>query len=247
MIGNSRLHWAWFQDDLVVKTWDTPHLSSLVEPEQLPEAFLAQSYIKQGLTPIPVYLASVVPGQSKMWQNYQQLYFISLQDIKLKNIYPSLGLDRALAVWGAVTTYKRACLVIDGGTALTFTGVDELGQLQGGAILPGLNSQLLTLEQKGAQLPTINLPKTLPPRWGLNTQDAIASGIIYTAIAGMISYIVDWELQFPNSQIVLTGGDAQLLSLYLNLQSPLMAKNTLVEQNLIFWGIKKIYQNRIVI
>jgi type III pantothenate kinase len=242
VIGNSRLHWAWFKHDILIETWDTQHLSLAVESNRLPQEFLASNLIKEHLTQIPVYLASVVSSQSQLWQNYAKLNLISLQDIDLKNIYPTLGLDRALAVLGAIATYNKACLVIDGGTALTFTGVDKDKYLQGGAILPGLRSQLITLNQKTADLPKINLPDTLPPRWALNTQEAIASGIIYTAIAGINSYIIDWLQQFPTSQIIFTGGDAKLLSKYLHLQFPTIAKSTIIDRNLIFWGIKVIYQ-----
>jgi type III pantothenate kinase len=243
VIGNSRLHWAWFKHDILIETWDTQHLSLTVESNQLPQEFLASNLIKEDLTEIPVYLASVVSSQSQLWQNYAKLNLISLQDLDLKNIYPTLGIDRALAVLGAIATYNKACLVIDGGTALTFTGVDQEKHLQGGAILPGLRSQLITLNQKTADLPKIDLPNTLPPRWAFNTKEAIASGIIYTAIAGINSYIIDWLQQFPTSQIIFTGGDAKLLSKYLHLQFPAIAKSTIIDHNLIFWGIKVIYQH----
>jgi type III pantothenate kinase len=152
-----------------------------------------------------------------------------------------------LAVLGAIATYNEACLVIDGGTALTFTGVDKNKQLQGGAILPGLHTQIITLKQKTAELPKIDLPHTLPPRWALDTEQAIASGIIYTAIAGINSYITDWLKRFPTSQVIFTGGDAKLLFQYLHLQFPIIAKRTIIDQNLIFWGTKIIYQRKITI
>jgi type III pantothenate kinase len=244
VIGNSRLHWAWFKHDLLIETWDTQHLSFAVESDHLPQKFLSHNLIQQHLTQIPVCLASVASPQTKLWQNYAKLNLVSLQDIDLKNIYPTFGLDRALAVVGAIAIYNEACLVIDGGTALTFTGVDKNKHLQGGAILPGLHSQLITLKQKTAELPKIDLPEILPPRWALNTEQAITSGIIYTAIAGINSYIIDWLQQFPSSQVILTGGDAKLLSKYLHLQFSAIAKRTIIEQNLIFWGLKIIYQRR---
>ncbi|MGL5942100.1 MAG: pantothenate kinase [Waterburya sp.] len=242
VIGNSRLHWAWFKHELLIETWDTQHLSFAVESHYLPPEFLSHNLIEQYLTQIPVYLASVASPQTKLWQNYAKLNLVSLQDIDLKNIYPTFGLDRALAVSGAIAIYNEACLVIDGGTALTFTGVDKNKHLQGGAIVPGLYSQLITLKQKTAELPKINLPDILPPRWALDTEQAIASGIIYTAIAGINSYILDWLQRFPNSQVIFTGGDAKLLSKYLHLQFPAIAKRTIIDQNLIFWGIKIIYR-----
>lgn len=243
-VGNSRLHWGWFRYFTLVETWDTPHLENSVKSDRLPPLFLHHNLIKEDFDCIPVYLASVVASQTKYWQNYRDLTSIALEDIKLTNIYPTMGVDRALAAWGAVSIYNQACLVIDGGTALTFTGVNRQGKLIGGAILPGLRSQLLTLQQTTSALPEIQLSDTLPSRWALNTAAAIASGIIYTAIAGIHSYITDWLRQFPHSQVIFTGGDAELLSRFLHQQFPNLASQTTVNLNLVLQGIRLVYQQQ---
>ena len=242
-IGNSRLHWGWFKQQNLVEVWDTPHLANPVRRDRLPHP-IQGNLTRQGLNNLPVYLASVVTDQTKLWQDYDNLTLVSLKDIELINIYPSLGVDRALAAWGAVSTYNQACLVIDGGTALTFTGVDSQGKLIGGAILPGLRSQLLSLQQKTAALPEIQLPDSLPPRWALNTEQAIASGIIYTAIASIQGYIVDWLRQFPDSQVIFTGGDGELLSRFLHQQFPYLGVQTTVNRELIFQGIRLVYEQQ---
>lgn len=246
--GNSRLHWGWFKHYTLVDTWDTPHISNTIQLSQLPQLFfsanLINQIIKQSLLDVPIYLASVVSHQTELWQDYAQLNLISLQDIKLTNLYPTIGIDRALATWGAIATYHQACLVIDGGTALTFTGVNEQGKLIGGAILPGLRSQLLTLKQKTAALPEIELPNHLPLRWALDTDTAIASGILYTAISGIHDYILDWLGQFPSSQVIFTGGDGELLLRSLHQQFPELATKALVDSQLIFEGIKLVYAHK---
>ncbi len=243
-VGNSRLHWAWFQHDILIKTWHTQHLSVAIKPNQLPQQFLASKLLEKQLTQIPVYLASVVSGQTKLWQNYAYLKIVTLEDIELENIYPTMGIDRALAVWGAVETYNKACLVIDGGTALTFTGVDRQKKLIGGAILPGLRSQLTSLKQKTA-LPEIELPHILPQRWALNTEEAIASGVIYTTISSISSYIADWQRQFCDHQVIFTGGDGELLFRYLRLQLLQLSPQIIVERNLVFQGLKLVCQNHL--
>ena len=243
-VGNSRLHWAWFKRNTLIETWNTRHLSNIVEPHRLPQFFLSDNFARRMQNKTPVYLASVVPQQTQLWQNYSQLHLISLKDIRLTNIYPTMGIDRALAVWAANVIFSCPCLVIDGGTALTFTGVDSSRRLVGGAILPGLRSQLTTLQQKTAALPTTLLPDTLPPRWALDTEQAIASGIVYTAIAGLYSYIIDWLDLFSHGKVIFTGGDGELLSSYLHLQYPTLASKTIIEPNLVFHGIKLVYQSR---
>ena len=243
-IGNSRLHWAWFEHHTLIETWDTRHLSNVVKSDELPQLFLSDNLIEQKYVELPVYLASVVPQQTQLWQNYSRLNLIGLSDIKLTNVYPTMGIDRALSAWGASVNYNSSCLVIDGGTALTFTGADEQQKLVGGAILPGLRSQLTTLNQKTAALPEVRLSSCLPPRWALDTEQAIISGIVYTAIATIYSYIIDWLRQFPNSKVIFTGGDGELLSSYLHLSDPAIASKTLVDPNLVFLGIKLVYQHQ---
>lgn len=246
VIGNSRLHWALFAQNHLLITWDTPHLSTIVESSQLPNKFLTDSLIREGVTNLPVYLASVVSAQTSLWKNYKQAHSFSLKDIKLTNLYPTLGIDRALALWGALETYNQSCLVIDGGTALTFTGADQARQLIGGAILPGLRSQFATLQQTTSALPEVKMSGSLPLRWARNTEDAITSGVIYTAIASIYSYITDWLVNFPESQIILTGGDGELLLQYLHLQYPETITMPIVnEYKLVFYGIQLARNTRI--
>ncbi len=240
IVGNSRLHWGWFEGWNLINTWDSQHLSIAIDALQSLQQFISKEFLvsAENNDLLPIYLASVVPQQTALWQNYPSLQEIKLEDIALKNLYPTIGIDRALAVWGAGNTYGYPCLVIDGGTALTLTGVDNHQILIGGGILPGLHLQLTSLAQKTAALPEIELDRTLPKRWALDTPEAIASGIIYSAIAGIQDFIVDWCDLFPNSSIVFTGGDAELLQHYLSLRYPQIATQTKLDRDLIFYGIK---------
>ncbi len=236
IIGNSRLHWGLFKDQNLIKSGDSQHLSYKSDRDCL----IQQIVDAQSLDNLTIYLASVVPQQTQLWLDYAGLKPITLQDIPLDNLYSTMGIDRALAVCGAGNKYGYPCLVIDGGTALTFTGVNSQQQLVGGAILPGLRSQVISLRQKTAALPEISLPGSLPPRWALDTQGAIASGVIYTAIAGMVGFINDWCERFPHSSIILTGGDGDLLYQYLQNEHQLLTSKITVDRHLILWGIKSV-------
>ena len=237
VIGNSRSHWAWFKDHTLITAWNHIHLSSPVDQNQLPPEIVPAQLSAIDTTNIPIYMASVVSSQTAFWQNYHHIRQITLKDIPLGNLYPTLGIDRALAIWGAGETYGYPCLVIDGGTALTLTGVAEDKTLVGGAILPGIRTQLQSLNQKTAALPEITLPQTLPNRWATNTPDAIASGVIYTIISGIGSFIDHWQETHPNSAIIITGGDGEFL--YQSLLAHNIANNKIViDRNLIFWGVK---------
>lgn len=233
MIGNSHHHWAYFEKDQLIKTWQTEHFST--QPITV---------IPSGFSPnIPLYLASVVPQQTEFFLAYPHLHLIQLPDISLKNLYPTLGIDRALAVLGAGETYGFPCLVIDGGTALTLTGVNSDRALVGGAILPGLGLQFRALGTQTAALPILDLPQTLPPRWATNTPDAIASGILYSLLSGLLSYINDWLSQFPKSPIILTGGDGEILFNYFHEIDPNHTFSLTYDPNLIFWGMRSLIKS----
>jgi type III pantothenate kinase len=208
----------------------------------LPEVILPSSLInEQGVnSEIPLYLASVVPHQTRLWQTYPYTNQIDLDDIPLSGVYHGLGCDRALALLGAGETYGYPILVIDGGTALTFTGADANKCLIGGAILPGLGLQLESLGRGTAALPTVQVSGKLPLRWARETDTAIESGVVHTIIAGIRDFIADWQCQFPDSQVLLTGGDGGLLLSYLETEYPHLRGKLITDSRLIFWGMRSV-------
>ncbi|GAX36060.1 pantothenate kinase [Nodularia sp. NIES-3585] len=251
-IGNSRLHWALFTGEILDETWDTDHFSESLTHilakcqviNDLPPALfpLSQRFREIRETPHPpIFLASVVPQQTAVWQTHPHVRVITLEQIPLLNMYPTLGIDRALALWGAGKTWGFPILVIDAGTAITFTGADANESLIGGAILPGLGLQFSSLSQNTGQLPQLETEiMSLPPRFAMNTKQAIQSGVIYTLLAGIKDFITDWWQLFPDGKIVIKGGDRILIVNYLQCQFPEIAARLIVEPNLIFWGIREI-------
>ncbi|MEA5533834.1 pantothenate kinase [Crocosphaera sp. XPORK-15E] len=233
IIGNSRLHWAYFQEDKLQFSWDNEHLSEPLMTQILPQNLLLPNIPNN----LPLYIASVVPSQTKLWQNYPKIHILTLDQIPLKNLYLTMGIDRALALLGAGEIYGFPCLVIDSGTALTLTGVDSDRKLIGGAILPGLKLQFQALATKTAALPNVNLSESLPLRWSMNTADAITSGIMYTILGGIKTFIDDWLNNYPNSSIILTGGDSQLLLSYFRQQNYNLSKKLKQDKDIIFLGI----------
>lgn len=227
MIGNSRLHWAKFQGKRLIKTWEMNHSFSEEKVKNWPGEY-------------PLYFASVVPQQTVLWQQVPDSTQLTLSKIPLQELYPSLGIDRALAALGAGETYGFPVLVLDAGTALTLTAIDSERRLFGGAILPGLTLQFQSLRQKTAQLPALALPTDLPTLWAKDTDKAMESGILYTLLAGIKYFIEDWQSQNPTGRVALTGGDADRLVHYLGHQYPELAGRIIVDQKLIFWGMRSL-------
>ena len=261
-IGNSRLHWALFIGETLYSAWDTDYfpesvIEHLAECQTLDDLLLAISPPHQqinfltntsplctfvSLPPCPLLLASVVPSQTAIWQTYPNTRVITLDQVSLKGVYPTLGIDRALALWGAGKTWGFPMMVIDAGTALTFTAADANQSLVGGAILPGLGLQFATLGQQTGKLPLVEMQNfpSLPPRFALNTIEAIQSGVIYTLIAGIKDFVEAWLQLYPNGRIAIKGGDRTLLINYLQALYPEITARLIVEINLIFLGMREI-------
>jgi type III pantothenate kinase len=252
-IGNSHLHWAWFVGSTLKQAWNTPHLDSeaiasliihQLDFNHCPEAIPASLAVPPPR--LPLQIASVVPSQTLLWQAYPLTYLITLDQIPLHGLYSTFGVDRALSLWGAATVLGLPALVIDAGTALTFTGANASGQLIGGAILPGLGLQMRALAEYTAVLPSVEmqLATALPPRWSLNTADAIRSGVVYTLLAGVREFIEAWSQQFPGGAIALKGGDRALLFKSLQQQYPVVATQITLDPYLMFWGMRAIASSK---
>lgn len=252
-IGNSRLHWAWFHADRLCRAWDTPHLSETAIAQLGNSHFNFKQILNHSDLPkdlqLPLWerspelwLTSVVPAQTALWQSVANGHLVTAKDIPLQGTYSTLGSDRALVLWGAMFRWGAPALVIDGGTALTFTAADEQGRLTGGAILPGLRLQLRSLAQHTAMLPdlTAHLSPELPERWATQTPEAIASGVVYTLLAGIQDFIQRWQKDFPTGAIALTGGDGALLFRYLQQINPTLTHHLTFDPHLLFWGIAAV-------
>lgn len=252
-IGNTHLHWALFIGDRLHLTWDTPHLF----PDQVHhltthhfDFSLLSSSPPPPLSPSPsLHIASVVPTQTQLWTTYPQAHFLQLTDVPLQGMYSTFGLDRALTLWAAILTLGSPALVIDAGTALTFTAADATHRLIGGAILPGLRLQLEALSQNTAALsshfplPTPHSP--LPRRWSLATPEAIVSGILHTMLAGIQDFLRDWWQQYPTGQVVMTGGDSDRFYHYLIAEKPELAQRVHCDRALIFKGMQAVRKSRV--
>ena len=241
-IGNSRYHWAWFLNTKLQTSWDTEYLKIDRFSESFPidlQALINQSKIE--IDRLPIYLVSVVRSQTNIWQQLPQVTTITLADIPLDNLYPTFGIDRAIAALGAGEISGYPVLVIDGGTALTITGINADRALVGGAILPGLKLQISSLYLGTAALPETLLPQQLPPRWSQSTPGSIASGILHTVSAGIGDFIRDWWQLFPGSQIVFTGGDGELLVSYLQID---VGEKIVFDRDLLFQGLAAILDQK---
>lgn len=246
VVGNSRSHWALFDGN----TWQTTWHTASLPPERV-QALTVDSLAELlpnavSTPPTEIWWASVVPEQAELWRRVEIAREVHRDLIPVQGLYPTLGIDRILALLGAGITYKWPVLVIDAGTALTVTGgVRE--HFAGGAILPGLQLQLQALHQGTAALPKVELPTQLPLRWAVETGPAMQSGVLYTTLVGLQAYMADWWKHAPTSTIIFTGGDGerlyQLMAELFKQETPdLVESGVRMDENLLFWGIRA-YRN----
>lgn len=116
-----------------------------------------------------------------------------------------LGPDRIANATAALRLYGKNCLIIDLGTATTFTVLRE-GTLIGGIIAPGVETAAKSLLAHTSML--VNVPITRPPSVvGKNTHNCIRSGLFFgwvSMLEGLTGKIFHSEgSKFP---VILTGG-----------------------------------------
>ncbi|MFY9153608.1 MAG: type III pantothenate kinase [Prolixibacteraceae bacterium] len=122
-----------------------------------------------------------------------------------------IGTDLVADATAAFVRYQAPCMVIDSGTALTFTTISKTGEIIGVAIAPGLSTALKPLTEKTAQLPDVQLVSP-PSVLGKNTIHAIQSGLVF-GFAGLVDSIVERtenELDAPLT-VIATGGLSPIL------------------------------------
>lgn len=254
LIGNSRWHWGAFEGDRWLRGWHTvplteAHVQALQRHHFAPSAWqqidnrvtLPSAFVKAALAgpnPPELWMASVVAAPLTWLADYPALHRVTLAEVPLRHTYSTLGVDRALALVGAGDRWGWPALVIDCGTALTFTaGVDQ--RLIGGAILPGLRSQFRALHAHTDQLPALDVDlDPWPQRWATDTAGAIASGILHSQLAGIRDFIAAWETAWPAGFVVLTGGDSVAIGAAITKQNPALAQRISLDPDLGFWGLR---------
>jgi type III pantothenate kinase len=122
-----------------------------------------------------------------------------------------IGTDIVADATAAFIRYGGPCMVIDFGTALTFTTISESGKILGVAIAPGLMTALKSLTGNTAQLRDVQLIAP-PSALGDNTIHAIQSGIVL-GFAGLVdSMVARTETELSGKlNVIATGGLSSVL------------------------------------
>ena len=124
-----------------------------------------------------------------------------------------VGADRIADAMGAIKLYPdRNLIVVDFGTATTVCAISRDRVFLGGNIIPGVRLAMDALEEKTAQLPTVEI---LPVKSaiGRSTVESIQNGLYWSNV-GMVKELVTRMTAeaFPDEKpfVIGTGGFAHL-------------------------------------
>ena len=124
----------------------------------------------------------------------------------------SIGSDRLAAIAGAMTIHPGSdIMVIDAGTAVTYDLVTSTGVFIGGNISPGLRMRFNALNRFTGRLPLVD-PSGTFNQLGIDTEDAIRSGVVQGLVFEINEYIRTFESKYENLKVILSGGDTRFLS-----------------------------------
>ena len=202
LIGNSRWHWASPdpRNPGSLIHWDTPPPCGSLPPGAAPLAWAA-------VGPVPPS-AGLSPTAR-----------LALAEVPLDGMPPWLGIDRALASWGAWRRWPGPLLVADAGTVLSLNRMAPTGRFSGGRLLAGLALQWQAMAAGTAALPdTLGAPgrgfgalsRGGQPPWPLDTQDAMLVGVSQGLAAAIVAATL--ECGQNGLRLVLTGGDGPILA-----------------------------------
>ncbi len=143
------------------------------------------------------------------------LLFEASTPIPLKNLYQStstLGSDRIAASVGAFSLYpSQNVLTIDAGTCIKYNFVNTNNEYIGGAISPGINMRLRSMNHFTSRLPLVQFDFNYEKLTGTSTEESLLSGALIGSVTEIESMIERYSDKYENLITVITGGDADYL------------------------------------
>jgi type III pantothenate kinase len=136
--------------------------------------------------------------------------FINL-DMYVPLVY-EIGADIVCNAYAALKTYNAPCLIVDFGTALTYTLVTPDDGIKGVSIAPGIGTAFQVLSDKTALLPHVEI--AYPSSFlGHDTEQAIQSGVLH-GYTGMVKYMLDGIVRESGLSVIkiATGGLSHVLT-----------------------------------
>lgn len=136
--------------------------------------------------------------------------------LKIKTSYPKeVGADLIAAGIAAIHQFpKQHLIIVDFGTATTYTAINQQEEFLGVTILPGFKISMDALKNNAAKLPSVEIIK--PSHiLGCSTVESIQAGLYYTQLASLKEITMGISRFYLNGNqpvIIGTGGFSHLFS-----------------------------------
>lgn len=210
-IGNTRVHCGLFCGKRLVRRFAFPTVSCR-SPSAVARALIRG---QKRTTVEGVCIVSVVPRLNRIFREaLRQAFGVKVLFATPQTIgitlrgYPArrIGTDRLVNALAAYARCKKACIVVDVGTAITIDAVNVRGEFLGGAIVPGLDLMAEALYRMTERLPRVRLVRQRRAI-GRDTRACIRSGLFHGTV-GMIDRTVEAIAREMGSRpaIIATGG-----------------------------------------
>jgi type III pantothenate kinase len=213
--GNTRIKWLWADgpeiDTNSAGTGGIGELLSACSEDSAaePEEVLLSSVAGEQ------HIAAVAHFCKETWGIEPRRMQSRREQCGVRNAYADperLGVDRWLAIIGAVDRFGKPVVIWDLGTASTLDAVDSSGRHLGGMIYPGPATMLRAL----ANDTKLNVPQDFDSHdiisWlgaGENTAECILKGVLAAQVGALNQFLRHVSLQMNKAPLlVVTGGAA---------------------------------------
>tara|TARA_Y100000589_G_scaffold292796_1_gene297188 strand:+ start:2064 stop:2765 length:702 start_codon:yes stop_codon:yes gene_type:complete len=212
LVGNTRLHWALRKDNSYI------FFHTLFD-QTFPENINLKELIWASVGKYPT-------------NKFSKDNEITIKNLNFKRIPENIGIDRALACIGALKLIENKCkkniLIVDLGTTVSITKIDNQGNLIGGQLLPGFTTQLKSMEQNTKNLTFPNNLFIPNDNFEIMTVKAMLRGV-YNSIYGAI-YL---SFNPKKDLLILCGGDSNLIGKSLKKE----IQDFIIEPDLVMYGM----------
>jgi len=185
-----------------------------------------------------VCIASVVPSLDEPFREMSRRYLRQKPvivgpetDLGIKNLYKKpeeVGADRLVNAVAVHSSYRKAAIVVDFGTATTFDCLSAKGDYLGGAICPGLELAGEWLATHTAKLPRVTFEAVPKNAIGKTTKESLQSGLFYGYIALVDGLITRLSQEMDGRVLVIvTGGLSSLIGPHIKQVSHVIPELTL--------------------
>ena len=235
--GNTRLKWAMFQNGGLIISHAL--VNQQITRQQLIEAWKLQPPPKR----LAIACVSATPLLDLMLAVAVELWpTVDIISVKsqarafgVHSAYQQpekLGVDRWLALVAVRNHYHKPACIVDCGTAITVDLIDADGKHLGGLISPGLTLMKKSLATGTAGLQFHETNYSVEP--ANFTESAIYSGTLLAAV-GLIEHVL--SKQATAMQLILTGGDAEIIATQL-------AIKPIIDADLVLRGLAFVIEAR---